>query len=759
MRLVVALTAIFLAAAVAGSAQEQPTRSLALDHLARGAEAFRGGETAHAIALWREASRLARQNGALDVEVQAEIRQGEALRVAGHLGEARDKLRAALTRAEQGSDPRLVALAIAALGGVELASGHLGIAEALLLRAKRLFDDRGDARASAGVINDLASLAVAAGRVDAAASRYTEAISAAERAGDAALAATGEINAARLARRRGDGNVARMRLSSALDRLERLPASYDACLALVSIGSIMLERDGKLSTDEQALAVRALTMAVASADQLRSQALASQARGELARLYQRTGRTDEAVQLTDRALFAAQQAAAPELSFRWDWQQASLARQRGQIDTALTSYRRAVAGLQSVRRDIPVEYSDGRSSYQVTFGPLYREFSDLLLRRAAVDPAHAAPLMREARDTIETLKESELQDYFRDSCVTSFEARRQSIDVAAAGTAILYPITLPDRLELLVSFGQEQRQFTIAASERSLRQEVEQFRELLEKRTTNEYLVPARRLYELLIRPIEPSLAAHRIDTLVLVPDAILRIAPFAALHDGSRFLIERYAIAIAPSMHLIDQRPLAASDGVALVLGISKSVRGFIELPDVPGEVTAVQQMGHGKGLIDEGFTSQQFASELKLRPYKTVHIASHGQFGSGPKQTFVVAYDRDLTMDNLEAAIKYGEYREDPLELLVLSACQTAAGDDRAALGLAGLALKSGARSAVASLWHINDEATRELMIAFYRELQSGKASKAEALRTAQRYLAATEHYDHPAYWAPFLLIGNWL
>jgi CHAT domain-containing protein len=458
-------------------------------------------------------------------------------------------------------------------------------------------------------------------------------------------------------------------------------------------------------------------------------------------------------------LFTAQQGAAADLSFRWDWQQARLALQRGQYDTALTSYRRAVAALQSVRRDIPVQYQDGRSSYRVTFGPLYREFSDLLLRRAAAEPARAAALRIEARDTIEQLKESELQDYFRDSCIADFKSRQRSIETIAPGTAVLYPISLPDRIELLVSFGQDQEQFTIPVSETALTGEVQKFRQLLEKRTTNEYLVPAQLLYDQLVRPIDPALAAHHIDTLVIVPDTMLRVIPFAALHDGKNFLIDRYATAIAPSLRLVDPKPLAAGSPVALVAGISQSVQGFAGLPQVLREVAGVHAIEGGKTLVDGAFTEANFAAELKSTPYNLVHIASHAEFSTDPKQTFVLAHDGRLTMDDLETDIKFDERRDSALELLVLSACETASGDDRAALGLAGVALKAGARSAVASLWYISDQASGELVIDFYRELQSGRLSKAQALQAAQRRLIAGQRFSHPAYWAPFLLIGNWL
>ena len=154
-----------------------------------------------------------------------------------------------------------------------------------------------------------------------------------------------------------------------------------------------------------------------------------------------------------------------------------------------------------------------------------------------------------------------------------------------------------------------------------------------------------------------------------------------------------------------------------------------------------------------------RRFERDLRDVDYSVVHIASHGQFGSDPSQTFVLAYDGRLDLDDLENSIKLARFREPGLELLVLDACQTAAGDDRAALGLAGLALKAGARSAVATLWSVSDQAAGPLMVEFYRRLRGGAASKARALQSAQRSMLADPLLSHPAYWAPFLLIGNWL
>ncbi len=759
IRLLALLLVVSLFGTGTAAAQAQSERDAALDYLGRGTAAYRAGDIVAATRHWSDAIRLCRLSGQTDLEAQALARRGEAYRVEGYYRDASSDLEDALSKAEQSNDQALIAATSGALGNLAFMSRRTAVAEPLLDRSRDLASRLRDWTTLAASENDLGNLYASTSRPAAAASAYAQAIANAGTAGDAALAATAETNAARLALRGNDWAHATQLLTRAVDALASLPPSYANGLALVSAGSAVFEPKGEIPPGAQAVAERAFRAAAATAATLHNPKISSLADGSLGHLYERAGRLDDAAALTEQAALAAQQASSPDLSYRWDWQRARLEHRRGQNDQALASYRRAVAELQSVRQDIPVEYRDGRSSYRTTFGPLYLEFTDLLLRRARTDPAESPALIREARDTIEELKETELQDYFRDTCVASFEAKKRSIESIAPGTAVLYPISLPDRLEMLVSIGGEEKQFTTAVPEPVLRQEVQQFRALLEKRTTNEYLVPAWRLYDQIIRPIEPLLEAHHIDTLVIVPDEVLRIVPFAALNDGTHFLIDRYATAIAPSLKLVEPEPLTASSGTALILGISQSVDGYVRLPNVPHEVSEVHSIEGGDVLLNDEFTRSRFANDLKSGRYDIVHIASHGQFGTDPSRTFVLAYDGKLTMDDLELDIKYGPPRENPLELLILSACETASGDDRDALGLAGVALKAGARSALATLWYINDVASGELVTDFYKALRGGRLSKAQALRAAQLALAADPRFAHPAYWAPFLLIGNWL
>jgi len=145
---------------------------------------------------------------------------------------------------------------------------------------------------------------------------------------------------------------------------------------------------------------------------------------------------------------------------------------------------------------------------------------------------------------------------------------------------------------------------------------------------------------------------------------------------------------------------------------------------------------------------------------PFNVVHLATHGQFSSDADKTFILTWDDRIKVKQLSAILRDRDSAEaTPLELLVLSACQTASGDKRAALGLAGVAVRSGARSTLATLWSVSDEAASTLMPRFYQELTVPGTTKAQALQRAQLSLLKDPRFQLPLYWAPFVLVGNWL
>jgi CHAT domain-containing protein len=243
------------------------------------------------------------------------------------------------------------------------------------------------------------------------------------------------------------------------------------------------------------------------------------------------------------------------------------------------------------------------------------------------------------------------------------------------------------------------------------------------------------------------------------VPDGPLRTIPMAALHDGQAFLIQKYALATTPGLQLTDPRPLPRDRTRILAAGLSQAVQGFTPLPNVTQEIETLATLYDTQALVNETFLINNVQTELQEKPFTIVHIASHGQFHENADETFLLAFDEKLTLNQLDAMIGLLRFRDEPLELLTLSACQTAAGDDRAALGLAGIAVKAGARSALATLWFINDQASAALVSTFYQYLQDPSLSRAAALQRAQLSLIQDPRYGHPAYWAPFLLINNWL
>jgi CHAT domain-containing protein len=315
------------------------------------------------------------------------------------------------------------------------------------------------------------------------------------------------------------------------------------------------------------------------------------------------------------------------------------------------------------------------------------------------------------------------------------------------------------RLELLMSLPTGLTRVSVPVTADRLTQEIREFRRLVEKRTTREYLPHAQQLYDWLVRPLEPHLSQPQITTLVFVPDSAIRPIPLAALHDGSSFLLNKFALAMTPGLTLTDPRPLNRDKLRFLTAGLTKSVQGFPALPYVAEEMASIEHLYKGDQLINDAFRKPRLEQELRDGRYGVLHIGTHGKFSTDVNDSFLLTFDGKLTMQALDQLVGLFRFRQEPLELLTLSACQTGVGDDRAALGLAGVALKAGARSALATLWFINDEASATLISEFYRQLRNPAFSKAVALQRAQLKLLSDRIYEHPAYWSPFLLLNNWL
>jgi len=760
--LCITVSLLFTAAALAAA---EPSTSLsATKQVDIGVQYFNDGRFEEALSAWNAA--LDEYRRADDKVAQARVLQkkAEAYMSMGHAYQAIGSLQSAMKLAKTAGDEQLAAQLAGSLGTAYMLSNRTDEARTLLEQA--VAEERAAGRyASAAVAgNNLGGLLASAGDYDAAIPVYRQAITDAQKAGDSGLAVKGSVNIARALAESKREKEALAELKQATGQAKALQPSHEKAFVLISIGRLYMHLAGNPELDTDELNQRAdemLNAAAGVAESIDDNRAMSYAYGYLGALYEQEGRADDAMSYTVKAMRNLAGTQAPEIRYRWEWQEARLLRAEGKTGEAINAYQRAVGDLKTIRPELVAGYMGRRSDFREDTGQLYLDLADLLLKRASAHagtPAAEADL-REVRSTVELLKGAELADYFQDDCVATLKAKTTGIDSLGEHTAAIYPIILPDRLEILVSLPDGMKRYSVPVGAQELNGEVNHLRALLEKRTTNQYRRPAETIYGWLIQPLEKDLAAHKIDTLVFIPDGALRTIPLSALYDGKDFVISRYAVATIPGLTLTDPRPLPREHIELLAAGLSDSVQGFPPLPNVEEEIARIHKLYDGTTLENKNFTSTKFGKDLDERPYSIVHVASHGKFQKDAENTFLLTYDGKLNMDTLQGYMASTTYREQPVELLTLSACQTAVGDDKAALGLGGVAVKAGARSALATLWYINDQSSSILVADFYEELKKPEVSKARALQEAQLELMKDRRYDHPGYWSPFLLIGNWL
>ena len=730
----------------------------------QGVKAFARGAFEEAASSWSGAATAYEREKNPSARITALVHLAQAQSALGQYRQAVGSLGAALELAEQRGDLRRIASIVASLGNAHIALGPPETAAMYLDRALAVSRQLGDSTLTASILNNRGNLLVTQEKNAEAIAAYKESAEIAKQAGQWLLRARALTNAATTLRRTGAAQESRDLLDVASGALRGLEVTSETAFAWINVGLAYRDLRPSLPASGDQLLLRAaeaLTEAAVQADKIGDRRTASYAWGYLGSLYETERRNAEALELTRRAILAAQQVNAPESLYRWQWQAGRLLKKLGLVDDAIASYRRSVYTLQTIRQELSVGYGTPPTSFRETVGPVYFELVDLLLQRAATvqNRDQIAPYLIEARETVELFKVAELRDYFRDDCVDTALSKVTKLDVVSQTAVVVYPIILPDRTEFLVSLPSGLKRVSVPVGSDRLTREVRQFRRRLEKRTTREYLPHAQQLYDWLIRPLEADFKEAKIDTLVFVPDGPLRTIPMAALHDGKQFLISKYSMAITPGLNLTDPRPLKREGVKVLAVGVTEAVQGFSPLPNVAAELEALREIYKSTTLVDREFVVSKFEETLKQEQYTILHVASHGEFSSEPGKTFLLAFDGKVTMDRLDQFIGLFKFRDDPLELLTLSACDTAEGDDRAALGLAGVAIKAGARSAVATLWEINDVASAGLIADFYRGLQDPSISRATALQRAQVKMLSDPRYEHPGFWAPFLLINNWL
>jgi CHAT domain-containing protein len=523
-----------------------------------------------------------------------------------------------------------------------------------------------------------------------------------------------------------------------------------------------------------------LTDSIQQSQNLQDWQAESFALGSLAYFYEVQGKCSVAIDLTKKALAIAHGHNASDIAYRWEWQMGRLYRNlamaevgknasqnlasNSNYENAIQFYKAAFNTLRSLRQDLSVGNAETQLDFQEqTEEPIYRELVDVLLR----PPTPSQDNLIQARKVIESLQIAELENFLKEPCVISnSESIDQVADETNSTTAALFPIILKDRVEVILKLPRQKElvhyRYPIAQSK--VRETLQTFREKLQTDYAFETVKDeANSVYQWLIEPARTRLEASKINTLVFVPDSQFQNIPMATLYDGKQFLVENFATPIALNLALQNPKPLPK---VLRVLAASltdppATFSNFGQLANVGKELDAIAKAGLTLVPIrDEQFTNQRFNQMINESSFSIVHLATHGQFSSDPQKTFLLTASGSIKVDDLGTLFRTrGLNRSDEIELLVLSACETASGDNRAPLGIAGTTLRAGARSTIASLWSVDDESSVELMNQFYQQLGKGNVSRSEALRQAQVTLMKSGKYSYPRYWAPFILLGNWL
>jgi CHAT domain-containing protein len=565
-------------------------------------------------------------------------------------------------------------------------------------------------------------------------------------------------------------------LSQIQSNLTNLPPSRAAVYAQVNLAESLMARRSN-SPDQPSEIAQLLAKAIQQARSLKDSRAESYALGELGRLYEQTQQWSDAQNLTQEALSLAQAINADHIAYRWEWQLGRILKQQGNLTGAVAAYTEAVNTLQSLRSDLVAINSDVQFTFRESVELVYRELVRLLLELPPTASLNLRPdqegeqegvlnqkNLEKARKVIESLQLAELDNFFREACL---KTKPEQIDQVDPTAAVIYPIILPDRLAVIVSLPrQSSLKVRLSYYQTKLPQSqvesiLEQLLQSLNPAFSNKQrLQVSQQVYDWLIRPAEVQLAESGVKTLVFVPDGSLRNLPMAALHDGQHYLVEKYSIAVSQGLQLLQPRSLIRKRLKVLLGGLTEARQGFSALPAVQSELNQIASKLRSKVLLNQKFIKTTLEDQIYAEPFPIIHLATHAQFSSNAENTFLLTWDGRINVKDLDRLLR-GREREDtnPIELLVLSACQTAVGDKRAALGLAGLAVRSGTRSTLATLWSVRDQSTAELMAEFYRELTQTEVNKAEALRQAQLTLLKKPKYEHPFYWAPFVLVGNWL
>ncbi|BAY62912.1 hypothetical protein NIES22_29880 [Calothrix brevissima NIES-22] len=557
--------------------------------------------------------------------------------------------------------------------------------------------------------------------------------------------------------------------------LQELPPSRSAIYARVNFAQNLIKFNPDYSEIQPIL-----NTAIAQSKNLADKRAESYALGIFGEFYEKISAWEKAQKFTQSALIIAQANNASDIAYQWQWQMGRILQNQAEKTTnkrdanpeAIKYYTQAFNTLKDLRSDLVALNPEIQFSFRETVEPVYRQLVDLFLRSS--EPSRED--LKQARNIMESLQLAELDNFFGDACAKPVAVNIDDLDPNAA---VIYPIILPDRLEVIIKLPGVDNLRHYAnqnVSPMQVDETVQQLRQSAEKIISSlfRFKKQSQQLYNWLIKPFETELEItnnreqSQIKNLVFILDGSLRNLPMSMLYGGKNYLIERYAVSVTSGLQLLEPKPLKRENLNVLIAGATdapsfqKAGLGTIE--SVALELTGIKQrVPHSQILENKKFIQENIRQEINSHTFNVVHLATHGKFSSNPEETYILDWQAQIRVKDLNELLRLDYPRmHKPIELLILSACETAKGDNRAALGLAGIAISAGARSTLAAVWQVNDASTAEFMIRFYQELNKPHITKAEALRNVQLaflHQFPNTDFHRPYHWASFILVGNWL
>jgi CHAT domain-containing protein len=714
---------------------------------------FSTGQTQTALQTWQLAEKVFTQAGNTNGSLKAIINQAQSLQILGFYQNAVKLLKQVNVALSSQSDSVEKLASLRSLGDVLELVGDVDESHAVLLQSLKIAKSLGN-NTEVGLCLLSLGNTLAARQSQQAINYYQQAVNISPSPQIKAQALLNHLDILVDANNYKDATALIPVIET---QLEKLPPSRAAIYARINFAQSLT----KIPSNNVQRASGLIATAIQIARNINDQHAYAHSLSQLALLYEKTKQYSFSQQLAQKALVIAQVENATEITYQLQWQLGRLLRAQKDINGAIKFYDAAIDTLATLRSDLVSVNQDVQFSFKESVEPVYRESVALLLSQGRQD----AKILDKARQRIEALQLAELDNFFREACLIGTKViLDQVVDRDNPNTAILYPIILDSALQVIVKIPNQQlKLYTTEIAQAEVEATVNQLRlDLIDPTAIGSLKIHSQKLYRWLFQQIEPDLAKSGVNILVFIPDTVLRIIPLSALFDGESFLLEKYAVAMTTGLQLLNPQPLQTQKLNALTAGLTQAPLPykFDILPGVKSELQQISQAGiKTTTLLDLAFTSQALEHQVNNVPFNVVHLATHGKFSSRAEDTYILAADGPINVRQLDSLLRSRDTtQKKALELLVLSACQTAKGDKRAALGLAGVAIKAGARSTIASLWQIDDESTAMFVGNFYRELKA-KVSKAQALRLAQLKLLNHPNYRAPIYWAAYVLVGNWL